>query len=194
MSNAKVAANRIRDEVPILDVLVDYGYAVHPDGGDREQQFSCDLHGDGSDSKPSARVYPDSASFYCFACGRTRDAITLVQEKEGIGFWQAVRALEKRYGLAPMKWVREEKEASATDQVSSALEVKVPVDTVFQRTEMFLLSMCREKSAEPWQMVALWEAYDQVRNAHYKESVADREAKVLSLKVLDKAKTLLGVV
>jgi DNA primase len=193
MSNAKKAAERIREEVPILNVLVDYGYGVHPDGGDREQQFSCDLHGDGSDSKPSARVYPDSASFYCFACGRTRDAVTLVREKEGLDFWPAVRVLEKRYGLPPMKWVPEEREASAQDKVSAALAVTVPVRTVFQRTEKFLLSMCRERAAEHWQLAALWEAHDQVVVAHYKEGVGDSEAKALSLRVLGKAKTLLGV-
>ena len=193
MSNAKRAADRIREEVPILNVLVDYGYGVHPEGGDREQQFSCDLHGDGSDSKPSARVYPDSASFYCFACGRTRDAITLVREKEGLGFWQAVRTLEKRYGLTPMKWVQEDRTQTAQHQVAAALEVHTPVDTVFQRTEKFLLTMCREKAAEPWQLAALWEAHDQILTAHYKEGVQDTEAKALSLRVLDKAKSLLGV-
>ena len=79
MGRAKDAADRIRAEVPIVDVLYGYGYAVHPDGEDREQQFSCDLHGDGADTKPSARVYPDGGSFHCFACGRSRDAITLVR-------------------------------------------------------------------------------------------------------------------
>ena len=192
MSNAKLAADRIREEVRILDVLVAYGYAVHPSGGDREQQFSCDLHGDGNDTKPSARVYPDSASFYCFACGRTRDAITLVREKEGLDFWPAVRALEQRYGLKPLKWVQEKK--TTQEEVGAALQVKVPVSTVFQRTERFLLSMCREKSAERWQLAALWEAHDQIATAHYREGVGDAEAKALSLRVLDKAKTILGVV
>ena len=193
MSNAKNAAERIREEVPILNVLVDYGYGVHPDGGDREQQFSCDLHGDGSDTKPSARVYPDSASFYCFACGRTRDTITLVREKEGLAFWPAVRLIEKRYGLPPMKWVPEEQKVSTQDKVEAALEVDTPVKTVFQRTERFLLSMCREKAAEPHQLVALWEAHDQIHTAHYREKVSDQEAKTLALKVLGKAKQLLGV-
>jgi|TARA_R110000824_G_scaffold54351_33_gene150011 DNA primase len=193
MSNAKLAAERIREEVPILDVLVAYGYAVHPSGGDREQQFSCDLHGDGNDTKPSARVYPESSSFYCFACGRTRDAITLVREKEGLDFWPAVRALEQRYGLKPMAWVQE-KRTTTQEEVVAALKVKTTASTVFHRTERFLLSMCREKSAERWQLAALWEAHDQITTAHYREGVGDTEAKALSLRVLDKAKTLLGVV
>ena len=193
MSNAKAAANRIREEIPILDVLAAYGYAVHPSGGDREQQFSCDLHGDGNDTKPSARVYPDSASFYCFACGRTRDAITLVREKEGLGFWPAVRVLEKRYGLKPIVW-EQEKRTTTQEEVVAALEVKIEAPAVFRRTERFLISMCREKSAERWQLAALWEAHDQITTAHYREGVGNTEAKTLSLRVLDKAKTILGVV
>ena len=62
---AKAAADRIREQVPILQVLASYGYRVRVDGGGREQQFSCDLHGTGQDNKPSARAYPDSASWYC---------------------------------------------------------------------------------------------------------------------------------
>jgi len=65
MSRARQAADRIREEIPIARVLADYGYNIHGDGGDREQQFQCDLHGDGQDNKPSARVYPDSDSWYC---------------------------------------------------------------------------------------------------------------------------------
>ncbi len=104
MGRAKESADRIRSEVPIVEVLYEYGYQVHPDGGDREQQFSCDLHGDGADTKPSARVYPDSSSFHCFACGRSRDAITLVREKENVSFWGAVKWLEAKYNLEPLPW------------------------------------------------------------------------------------------
>lgn len=67
MGRAKQRADRIRADVRIIQILSDYGYNVNPDGGDREQQFSCDLHGDGSDSKPSARAYPSSNSWFCVA-------------------------------------------------------------------------------------------------------------------------------
>ena len=75
-------AQRIKELIPIEQVLSDYGYAVHSDLGEREQQFSCDLHGDGSDNRPSARVYPETSSWYCFACSKARDAIATAQEKE----------------------------------------------------------------------------------------------------------------
>ena len=45
-------------------LLSSFGYRVRADGGDREEQFQCDLHGDGRDNKPSARFYPDN-TWYC---------------------------------------------------------------------------------------------------------------------------------
>lgn len=66
MSRAADAAARINQHVSIENILAAYGYRVRPGGG-REQQFSCDLHGDGRDGRPSARVYPDSNSWYCVA-------------------------------------------------------------------------------------------------------------------------------
>lgn len=63
---AKAAAARIREHVPIVRVLVALGYEdIRADGGEREQQFRCDLHGSGQDNTPSARVYPDSNDWYC---------------------------------------------------------------------------------------------------------------------------------
>lgn len=66
MSRARRRADRINEEVSILDVLASYGYQIHT-AYDGEQQFRCDLHGSGQDNKPSARVYPDSNSTYCIA-------------------------------------------------------------------------------------------------------------------------------
>jgi len=67
MGRARKRADRIRETIPIVSVLADYGYEVRTDGGDREQQFACNLHGDGNDVKPSARVYPHSNSWHCIA-------------------------------------------------------------------------------------------------------------------------------
>jgi hypothetical protein len=65
MSRSRERADRINQHVDIIKVLYDYGYRIHMGDGGQEQQFSCDLHGDGRDSKPSARVYPESKSWYC---------------------------------------------------------------------------------------------------------------------------------
>jgi hypothetical protein len=196
MGRAKDAADRIRAEVPIVDVLYGYGYHVHPDGEDREQQFSCDLHGDGADSKPSARVYPDSASFHCFACGRSRDAITLVREKEDVEFWQAVKMLEAKYGLPSLPWSGpdEKSEPQTVARVSEALRGQdQTVEQVFQRIDRLVDSCCRERAVTPDQCAAWWEAHDKVAYLYGKEQITEQVANLAALRILSAIRSYMGV-
>ena len=193
MSRGKRRAERIHDQVPIVQVLADYGYSVHSDGGSREQQFSCDLHGDGRDTKPSARVYPDSASFYCFACGESRDAISLVREKEGVSFGAALKVLESRYGLPALPWEDGDAWESTEKQVEGALEHTQSVDECRQRVERFLLGLTKEKSLGMEKSASLWEAFDKIAYLHEKDSLESPQAIVLFMKILRSAKDSLGV-
>jgi len=196
MGRAKAAADRIRAEVPIVDVLYEYGYHVHPDGDDREQQFSCDLHGDGADTKPSARVYPESASFHCFACGRSRDAITLVREKEGIDFWPAVKALEGRYGLDPLPWEgpEEPRKDKAVHKINEALEhtAETP-EQLLNRISRIIDSCCRERSIPAERCAAFWEAHDKVDTAWRENAAPEATVKAAASKVLRTVREYLGV-
>ncbi|MBQ73358.1 MAG: hypothetical protein CMJ67_10685 [Planctomycetaceae bacterium] len=196
MGRAKDAADRIRAEVPIVDVLYEYGYHVHPEGDDREQQFSCDLHGDGADTKPSARVYPESASFHCFACGRSRDAITLVREKEGIDFWPAVKALEARYGLDPLPWEgpEEPRNDKAVHKINEALEhtTETP-EQLLNRISRIIDSCCRERSIPAERCAAFWEAHDKVDMAWRENAVPEATVKAAASKVLRTVREYLGV-
>jgi hypothetical protein len=177
-----------------VDVLAEYGYTVHPDGGDREQQFSCDLHGDGLDTKPSARVYPDSASFHCFACGRSRDAITLTQEKEGVDFWNAVKLLEGRYDLPPLPWVPDDDVGqTAAAAVVDALGRPPSPEEAIRRTERFLLTITSERVGIPSRVAALWEAHDHVVHQHGEGTIDKVRVPSLCLKILNAAKELAGV-
>lgn len=177
MGRAKESADRIREEIPIVQVLHDYGYQVDPDGADREQQFSCDLHGDGSDGKPSARAYPGSASFHCFACGRSRDAITLVREKEGIEFWPAIKKLESEYGLPPLPWsgesesTKEEKERTAKriEQVLSSNK-SLSVDQKFERVSSLIRNAYAEGQITPTECADLWAKHDKIDHYRREES------------------------
>lgn len=122
-SRSKRRADRIRADVPIAQIMSDLGYAVYPDYGDREQQYSCDLHGDGNDGTPSARLYPATQSTYCFACGKSRDAIRVVMEKMGKSFPDALAYVESRYGLPALPWDSDDEvQAPPTDQVQAALD------------------------------------------------------------------------
>ncbi len=196
MGRSRAVADRIRAEIPIVDVLYEYGYRVHPEGEDREQQFPCDLHGDGSDSKPSARVYPETASFHCFACGRSRDAITLVREKEGVEFWQAVKMLEARYGLPPLPWSGPEKDAAPQAEVGvkKALQKQhQTVDQVFARIDRLIDSCCRERTVTPDLCAAWWEARDKVAFLYGKDQVSASVARGAAHRILEAVLSYMGV-
>lgn len=146
----------------MVQVLFDLGYRVDPRGGDREQQFSCDLHGDGRDSTASARVFPQQ--YFCWACGRSRDAISLLKEKRGLKFWDAVRYLEAQYGLPALPW--EPGDGDRPPTLSQVLEeVLNPSETSEQallRAESFLLGLTKERALDYHKMASLWEAYDRI--------------------------------
>ena len=200
MSRARQRADRIREEIPITQVLADYGYTIHADYGG-EQQFSCDLHGDGSDSKPSARVYPDSNSAYCFACDRTRDAIGYVQEKEGKSFWDAVKALESRYGLGGMEyeddgegWSQKAPEAGLGAAITEITTTTEPFDKVAKRTRTFLDSLTSGKDLPLGAITRLWEAYDKIMYYRDKDLLPEDKGKIgmekIRLRAFEKLKEL----
>jgi hypothetical protein len=192
VSRAQQAAERIRVEIPLIRVLEDYGYQVDSRGEDREQQFSCDLHGDGNDTKPSARVYPDGGQFFCFACGSSRDAVALVQEKEGVEFWQAVRVLEQRYNLEPLPWdpTADERPATVAEEVEQALDRTELPEQALERVARFVDNLTRERSLTPQKCAGLWEAHDRVAALHRDGGEAAAVVR-LSHKVLQRAKEAL---
>lgn len=185
-------AARIRQDIPIVDVLADYGYAVRADGGDREQQFSCNLHGTGFDTKPSARVYPESQSWYCFGCDLSRTSIETVMENDGIAFWPAVRILEQRYNLPLLEW------AGSTEKPTLEIlqanlqqgQIKTFSDTV-ERYQRLLDVFTRERDIPLLSALVFWEAFDKVvwhvEKARWTEAVGQ---KVLG-ELLDRLKVAL---
>lgn len=162
MGRARDRADRIKEEIPIAQVLYDLGYLIHPDGGDREQQFPCDLHGDGRDNKPSARVYPRSASWFCFACGATRDAIKTIQEKEDLSFHNACTYLEKKYGLPPLPWESTTPEETVGDRVSAVFSRGVTFQEGIDRIDGLLNNITIEKDLPSKRVLSFWEVRDMV--------------------------------
>lgn len=160
MSRSERRAERIKSEVPIEQVLNWYGYDVMVGGGSREQQFRCDLHGDGSDNKPSARCYPETNQWYCWACGRSRDAIQTVREKEGLAFIAALDRLEKQFHLPTLPW-EEGDNVKVTDALEGAF---TPKETTFEdekkRVSTLLRSMYKERTLALPIVLVLTEDFD----------------------------------
>lgn len=159
-TRAERRAARIRTDIPITRVLEAYGYRVQD--VDREQQFSCDLHGDGSDSKPSARVYPSTNQWYCWACSRSRDAIATVREKEGVSFHAALEKLERDHGLPALPWEDGDDETAPADPVAEVLDAP-RTDPVRARTERVLRALTVERTEPLPRVLKLWEAFDRAR-------------------------------
>lgn len=105
-------AQQILRMVSAYDVLRANG--VELSGSEaKEEQFRCPFHG--VDNKPSARIYPESATgpshAWCFVCQEKRwDAIGLWRKFNGgdeTPFGRVLAQMEKAYNLPPIEMPRE---------------------------------------------------------------------------------------
>lgn len=185
MSRSKLAVHRIRSEIPLSSVLYSYGYHVYEDGGEHEQQFSCDLHGDGNDNTPSARLYPDSNKFYCFACGRVRDSVTLVMEKDGLQFWDAIKKLENTYGLPPLPWSEDSNSNVKPTIENLFIQSRTQTPQQILKRISTLISNYYNDEYDGFDVARMWEAYDRVDWYLSQDDMDVEVGKQLAIKVLD---------
>ena len=200
MSRWRNRIAQIKEKIPISQLLADYGYKVRSDSGDREQQFPCDLHGDGRDNKPSGRAYPVSASWYCWACSKYRDAIETVREKErkkdgsGLTFREAIDFLEQKYGLPSVPW--DDEDAAIAAQPREPTPSK---DQAFADGRSFAAESLRLRKTLEWitkdrefpmdAVLTLWETLDGIDWLLEEEKLSEpkaREAlKIVSTRIND---------
>lgn len=84
----------IKTRVNIEDVCNHLGIALEKNGD--ELRALCPLH---DEDTPSFYVNPEKGFYYCFGCGSGGDAITLVQETQGLGFNEALVTLAEWFGI-----------------------------------------------------------------------------------------------
>ncbi len=72
----------------------------------------CPFH---EERTPSFSVDPQEKLYHCFGCGVGGDTIKFVEEKEGLGFAEAVELLAERYGVE-LEREREDPQAEARRQ------------------------------------------------------------------------------
>ena len=188
MSRSRQRADRIRAEVPLDTVLETLGYDV-VSGSDREQQFSCDLHGDGSDGKPSARYYPESTSWYCFACGRSRDAINTVMEKQGSSFSEACKALEIEHNLPPLPWKDDAEPKQGFQAVIKEQDDQPTVEHMRHTLTRLLDGLTKDGTFSLEVSLKLWEAFDRIVYMHQENMVADAKVRKGFERIAGKAMT-----
>lgn len=88
--NTKMAAQVIRDQVKMDDILALYGYRP------RHGFLCCPFHGE---KAPSLKIYPDTGGWHCFGCGRGGSVIDFVMEHENCDFRAAVTAIDNALHL-----------------------------------------------------------------------------------------------
>ncbi len=160
-------AERVKEVVPLSKVLAHYGYLVNGDETDREQIFPCDLHGDGVDLGASAKLYTQSSSnsFFCWGCGRVRDSIALVREKQNLSFSEAISWLEKQYELPNLPWeisTTAPKEKIVEKAVEAVFDTHETVHDVLKRVSKFLSGIVSEQSLPDQRCAAYWETHDKL--------------------------------
>ena len=163
MSRTDRRRDRIRQEVPIRHLLRDLGYNVHLEG-DQEEQFCCDLHGDGRDTKPSARVYPNNTT-YCFAEGLARDAVAYVRAKKDLSYIDALKWLETQYKLPPLPFEEGDyAENPANPYPPDKIDPDLTFDGAVTRVRKQLDRFTKEKALSLDALLTFWEEFD--RTAH----------------------------
>lgn len=85
----RIDTDALKRSRPISEVVASYGIELRSSG--RTLVGRCPFHTDGG--RPNLFVYPTTDSFYCFRCGIGGDAITFVEQIEGIDFREAVTRL-----------------------------------------------------------------------------------------------------
>lgn len=160
-SRLRARADRVNQECDLGDLLQSYGYMVVPDR-QREQQFSCDLHG--VDNKPSARLYGPNNTTYCWVCQKSRDPIAYVMEKEGVNFREAIETLERRLGLPTLPWEDEQHEGrpDPARELDRIADPGTSYDGERTRIEKLLLTLTRERDLDARTLLSFWEVFDRV--------------------------------
>ena len=95
---------RVKETADIADLISRSGVTLKSSGVNSWSGL-CPFH---DEKSPSFTVRPSHGTYRCFGCGQSGDAITYVQEKEGMTFIEAVRYVADMYGVQ----IHEEEEDS----------------------------------------------------------------------------------
>jgi DNA primase len=87
------SVDRVREAADIVEIV-----SAHTDLRRQGARWVglCPFH---EERTPSFSVEPGDKLYYCFGCGAGGDVFGFVQEKEGVGFPEAVELLAQRYGV-----------------------------------------------------------------------------------------------
>lgn len=99
MKDLTLLKELILEKVDLTETMVNYGirFTFDPTNS-MEAQFHCPFHG-GNDTKPSARVYKESKSCWCWVCKKVRNVINVVMEKESLGYVEGIKFILDKWRI-----------------------------------------------------------------------------------------------
>src|SRR6476646_6550178 len=109
------SVERVKQAADIVEVV-----SAHTDLRPQGARYVglCPFH---EERTPSFSVEPQEKLYHCFGCGVGGDVIKFVEEKEGVGFAEAVELLADRYGVE-LEREKEDPRAEARRQRQRRLE------------------------------------------------------------------------
>lgn len=98
-------ASVVRAQYSAFDCLQEHGFGNEIPDNTTPTQVSCPVHG--PDNRPSARYYPSDGLradyIHCYACKLHADAIQLYSKFKSIKWYEALKELERRFGIKVTK-------------------------------------------------------------------------------------------
>lgn len=95
----------MRSQYSAFDALKEHGFGEAIPDNMTPTQVSCPVHG--ADTRPSARYYPSDGSradyIHCYACKLHADSIGLYSKFKGLKWYDALKELERRFGIKVLK-------------------------------------------------------------------------------------------
>lgn len=106
MSLSKETIDQIKERMDITEVVSDF-VSLKKKG--QNLWACCPFH---NEKSPSFSVSPNKQFFKCFGCGKAGDAITFIEEIEGLSYIDSLKFLAGKYGIEI-----EERESTPEDQL-----------------------------------------------------------------------------
>jgi len=183
-SRLRARADRVNEACDLGVLLQEYGYAIVPDR-QREQQFSCDLHG--VDAKPSARYYGVNNTTYCWVCQKSRDPIAYVMEKEHVGFREAIEFLEKKLGLKTLPWSDEHKRPKdVRDEIDEIVAENGGYEKEREKLRGRLQMLTNDRDLDLTSLLSFWEVFDRIDYGVAREGWGEEKGSTAMLRLRER--------
>lgn len=120
------SVERVKEAASIVEVV-----SAYTDLRQRGKDWwgNCPFH---DENTPSFKVNPVDNLYYCFGCQAKGDVLTIVQEKEGLGFPEALESLADRFGVELERDEEDPKAEEARRKKARLYELLERTATFFQ--------------------------------------------------------------